>query len=408
MQGKESSSITKATIGKGNISIDEILNDETKIANLNRDINNSEQNKRDVITSDFDAELKIDLRLIASVGNLAVGNTDKAAANWDSYATQTKKGANITYDALAIPLNSLSEAISGDVNVSDALLTTGKNYQNLYQLAYNQNIVLTDLAGEGNLITYNGNQLDSNAQSRYANGFYDRNSDTLAINADSNKNDSILAGSVAHEGAHRMFYNNGQAYTNSEENASHMIGDFAESRWNTYQSGNTSLRDSLLTSTLNFSNNFYANNVEFGDKINPLRDSVIVQNMIKNQDSFGPRWIDPKTGIYSKIYLEGYQLRKTSHQGNDLSAPAGKIINSAFEGKVIASRVAKGYGNTVVVEGQDPDNGQKIWALYGHMQQPSTLKAGDPVKKGTVINLIIGKKEMYYNTSADSISDYDE
>jgi beta-lactam-binding protein with PASTA domain len=36
------------------------------------------------------------------------------------------------------------------------------------------------------------------------------------------------------------------------------------------------------------------------------------------------------------------------------------------------------------------------------------IKAGDPVKKGTVINLIIGKKEMYYNTSADSISDYDE
>lgn len=36
------------------------------------------------------------------------------------------------------------------------------------------------------------------------------------------------------------------------------------------------------------------------------------------------------------------------------------------------------------------------------------IKAGEPVKKGTVINLIIGKKEMYFNTSADSIADYDE
>jgi beta-lactam-binding protein with PASTA domain len=36
------------------------------------------------------------------------------------------------------------------------------------------------------------------------------------------------------------------------------------------------------------------------------------------------------------------------------------------------------------------------------------IKAGDPVKKGTVINLIIGKKDLYFNTSADSISDYDE
>jgi hypothetical protein len=113
MQGRESSSTTKATIGKGNISIDEILNDETKIANLNRDINNIEQNKRDVITSDFDAELKIDLRLIASVGNLAVGNTDKATANWDSYATQTVDGAKITYKFTPMGASELIENYTG-------------------------------------------------------------------------------------------------------------------------------------------------------------------------------------------------------------------------------------------------------------------------------------------------------
>jgi hypothetical protein len=129
MQGRESSSTTKATIGKGNISIDEILNDETKIANLNRDINNSEQNKRDVITSDFDAELKIDLRLIASVGNLAVGNTDKATANWDSYATQTVDGAKITKKIIPKIWASPNTAIGLAIGVAGYLAgkSTGKD-----------------------------------------------------------------------------------------------------------------------------------------------------------------------------------------------------------------------------------------------------------------------------------------
>ncbi len=46
MQGSESSSDTKATIGLGNITVGGNLNDETKLANLNRDITNTEQNKK--------------------------------------------------------------------------------------------------------------------------------------------------------------------------------------------------------------------------------------------------------------------------------------------------------------------------------------------------------------------------
>ncbi len=139
---------------------------------------------------------------------------------------------------------------------------------------------------------------------------------------------------------------------------------------------------------ISYANNDYLNKVVFGDEVNPLRDISLVQGMTKNWDSFGPRWVDPKTGTVSKIPLEGYELRDPSHQGNDLSANAGSVINSAFDGRVIASRVAKGYGNTVVVEGKDPDNGQKIWALYGHMQQPSTLKVGDPVMEGQLVGLV--------------------
>ncbi len=286
MQGSESSSNTKATVGQGNINVGGSLNDETKLTGLNRDINNTEQNKKTVVTSDFEASLKIDIRLLSAAGNLMIGDTKAASANWNSYVAETQRGFNITYDALAIPLNSLGKTISGDVNGSDAILATGKNYQNLYQLAYNQNIVLTDLAGEGKLIAYDGNQLDATAQARYADGFYDRNSDTAAINADSNRSDSSLAGSAAHEGGHRMFNNNGQSYTLSEENASHMIGDFAESRWDTYQSGNTSLRASLPTSSINFNNNFYANNVKFGNDVNPsLNKAIDLASLIQGSAS---------------------------------------------------------------------------------------------------------------------------
>lgn len=115
MQGRESSSTTKATIGKGNITINEILNDESKIANLNREINNIEQNKKNIITSDFDSEIKIDLRLIASVGNLMIGDTDKAVANWNSYATQTVDGAKIAYKFTPTNVNKEIEKFRGSV-----------------------------------------------------------------------------------------------------------------------------------------------------------------------------------------------------------------------------------------------------------------------------------------------------
>lgn len=230
MQGRESSSTTRATIGNGNITVGEIRNDETKLIGLNRDIKNVEQNKTNLVTSDFEAELKIDLRLLGAVGNLMTGDVTNASKNWNSYAAETKKGFNITYDVLKILFASLGEAISGDVNASDALLATGKNYQNLYQLAYNQNIIATNLSGNSKLITFNGNQLSENSDAKNSHGFYDRNFDLVVINVDNNLTDSQLAGTLAHEGGHRMFNSNSQSYTLSEENASQMIGDYVQSR----------------------------------------------------------------------------------------------------------------------------------------------------------------------------------
>ena len=128
-QGREQSSDSKATIGGGRIIISgQVVDDgnsnnpspnqlasqvsstppprgsstlsssqggSLSLAGLNRDITKVETNKRDILTSDFDAKLTIDTRLIAAVRNMAVGNTEAAKANVGDYWNQTKKGVEV-------------------------------------------------------------------------------------------------------------------------------------------------------------------------------------------------------------------------------------------------------------------------------------------------------------------------
>ena len=154
MQGSESSSDTKATIGQGNISVGGSLNDETKLAGLNRDIDNTEQNKKTVVTSDFEAELKIDLRLIAAAGNLAIGNTDKAAANLGAYKEDVKKG----YDILT---SEEAKYIYGKIwaspNTAIGLTIGGVGY--LYGAATGQEVKVSI---GNNAVQFEGNPLGQN------------------------------------------------------------------------------------------------------------------------------------------------------------------------------------------------------------------------------------------------------
>jgi filamentous hemagglutinin family protein len=92
MQGSESSSNTKATIGNGTINIGGKSATEEQLSGLNRDIANAEQNKKSVITSDFDANLNIDTRLIAAAVFGAMGDKDKASANLNSYNQDIQNG----------------------------------------------------------------------------------------------------------------------------------------------------------------------------------------------------------------------------------------------------------------------------------------------------------------------------
>ncbi len=66
LHGSESNSTTKATIGNGTININGSSATKEQIIDLNRDITQTETNKKTVITSDFDAELKIPTMILTN------------------------------------------------------------------------------------------------------------------------------------------------------------------------------------------------------------------------------------------------------------------------------------------------------------------------------------------------------
>jgi len=275
------------------------------------------------------------------------------------------------------------------------------NPNNSNHLAYNQNIIPSDLAGEGKLITYNGNQLDATSQARYAEGFYDRIFDISAINTDSNRRDSQLAGTLAHEGGHRMFNNNGQSYTKSEENASHMIGDYVQGRWNVYQGDNSTLRNSITSisslnssfssSLINLDNNFYANNVKFGNDVNPLLVNELMENS-KITSPYQTGRIHPTLGTVKdhkgtdtvamgedkSIYAAGdgvvkevrFQEKiKTNKDGNPILNKSGNVLKS-------------GWGNTVLIEHSNENGVPTYRTRYSHMQTLPNLTIDQKIKEG--------------------------
>ncbi len=290
MQGSESSSSTKATIGRGTINISGIATTDSQTSGLNRNITATEQNQKTTIINDFKTNLNIDTRLlVAGTASLAswvdINGADKIATNnWDSYKIDTVRGEKIFGYSLYIPALSLSALVTKeDLTVRDALYATAKNYNILYNLAYNPNIKASDLAGMGTLISYDGEDVKDNINSKYANGFYDRENDIVSVNISENDTNSKLAGTLAHEGVHRDMNMSGRSYDfinpanlssyNSEEIAAHLVGDFAESTWGSFQSNNISLIASLPTVTLQSNN--YANNVNFNSPdINPYQKDV--------------------------------------------------------------------------------------------------------------------------------------
>jgi hypothetical protein len=163
-----------------------------------------------------------------------------------------------------------------------------------------------------------------------------------------------------------------------------------------------------------------ADNIFSGQRIgkNAVENNLLYSEVVKDtkkenlKKNFGPRWEDPKTGKYHKEYKEGYIRRPIDHLGTDISAPEGQEIYSAGDGIVILNRNINGYGNTVITETITPE-GQKVWALYGHMYELSNIPEGSTVLEGQPIGSVgntgssqgnhlhfginIGDENGYYN-----------
>lgn len=89
---------------------------------------------------------------------------------------------------------------------------------------------------------------------------------------------------------------------------------------------------------------------------------------------FGAR-VDPITG-----------RRGAMHNGVDFGAPNGTNILAAADGVVITAGWINGYGNTVILNHGNDNNGNEVWTLYAHIR-PNGIKVsqGDGVKAGQKI-----------------------
>jgi filamentous hemagglutinin family protein len=176
MQGSESSSNTKATIGNGTINIGGKSATEEQLSGLNRDIANAEQNKKSVITSDFDANLNIDTRLIAAAVYGAMGDKDKANANLNSYNQDIQNGK----DALVRGVGNLvvgSVLASGFINDTFALINNDEVTDPLNSKSY-----LDELADKQKLridSIFNPQLLTGEADGKDNNKYYYNQGDNL-------------------------------------------------------------------------------------------------------------------------------------------------------------------------------------------------------------------------------------
>ena len=81
-----------------------------------------------------------------------------------------------------------------------------------------------------------------------------------------------------------------------------------------------------------------------------------------------------------------------NHNGIDVAGRksgeiAGDNIYAAREGTVIISGYGSGYGNYVVIDHGDDENGQRITSVYAHCTE-LFVKKGDKVKRGDVVGSV--------------------
>jgi hypothetical protein len=357
LQGSESSSTTKATIGQGKININGIEATDSQTTNpqtagLNRDISNVEQNQKTVINSDFEAELKIDLRLIAAVGNLAIGNTNKAAANWNSYAGDVKNGVRESKKDLKIigetlettreiaedKLGAVAAILTAPTQVIEGTIFTFLEEKNTFEGSY--------------LINKNGISTDPKQTKNYAvNGIITTN-DTAFKNYISDPNNDVT---LRYNPTHGFF---GDLIESGVGKVANIVGTPQIVAMNNYVAEDLYQRSDKSNSTNTFHSQgsiigtgamqIYANTYQLGFDLNggKLSSGAVTINQSQRFVAVGPAVL--KSDWYDTTLLLGKKIKENSdyqHNKQDpiryLAAPSNLITDVAglFTNKPVSSTV---------------------------------------------------------------------
>lgn len=85
----------------------------------------------------------------------------------------------------------------------------------------------------------------------------------------------------------------------------------------------------------------------------------------------------------NRIGVNG-KMRSNHHQGIDIAGESGQSIIAAAPGKVLETTIEKCWGPTIVIDHGRGIDGNKIIALYGHVDE-ILVKVGETVSRGQLI-----------------------
>ncbi|NDB60597.1 hypothetical protein EB001_19440, partial [bacterium] len=196
---------------------------------------------KDVTGGDFEGSLTLDHRLFSESGRKDIGrqlnySKDLAVTPFAAFeASRNSKENNKT--------EKFFQAVSGATIANTRLLL-------------NQDITAQQLAGDTNLIAYEGDSLSADSKARDRNAFYDSNTDTAALNSSytATQSDKVVAGKIAHEAI-------GHKVGGESEFVAGFVENTVKNNWSDYQSGNINFQLTLPQS--NIYNNNYASGVSF-------------------------------------------------------------------------------------------------------------------------------------------------
>lgn len=112
---------------------------------------------------------------------------------------------------------------------------------------------------------------------------------------------------------------------------------------------------------------------------------IVSCNLPKENTKMSMLWPVPSCNIITSPYgmrIHPKSSEKKIHKGIDIGAQKGDIVIAVKDGRVVESRMTKGYGNMIIIE-----HDKKTKTLYAHLNSRS-VKEGEIVKGGEEIGTV--------------------